>query len=108
LNKPSAMQIFSDRNGDDGLSSSRSVPMRTCVGCREKKAKKELARVVRKPDGTIVYDTTGRQNGRGAYLCHNIECLKKAEKSHSLERALGVSIPPEVYADLEKEAAKGG
>jgi predicted RNA-binding protein YlxR (DUF448 family) len=87
------------------LSEGRKAPERTCVGCRQKKEKKMLARVVRKPDGTIVYDPGGRQNGRGAYLCRSTDCLKKAEKSRSLERALGVSIPEEVYRELEKEVA---
>lgn len=87
------------------MSEARRAPERTCVGCREKKEKKMLARIVRRPDGSIVYDPTGRQNGRGAYLCRRVECLKKAEKARSLERALGVTIPEEVYRELEKEVA---
>lgn len=85
------------------MSEARKAPERTCVGCREKKEKKMLARIVRRPDGSIVYDSTGRQNGRGAYLCRRLECLKKAEKTRSLERALGVEIPEEVYRKLEQE-----
>ncbi|MEE8835785.1 MAG: YlxR family protein [Eubacteriales bacterium] len=90
------------------MSEGKSMPMRTCVGCREKKEKKTLARIVKRPDGSVVYDETGRQNGRGAYLCRNTACLKKAQKSHSLDRALKEEIPPEVYEELEKEMTAHG
>jgi len=77
--------------------------MRTCVGCREQKAKKELIRVLRTPEGEIVLDSTGRKNGRGAYICGKAACLAKARKTRGLERSLGVQIPEEVYDRLEKE-----
>ena len=77
--------------------------MRQCRGCNEHKPKGELIRVVRSPEGEIMLDFTGKKNGRGAYLCRNIECLKKARKSRRMERELGVEIPEAVYEDLERE-----
>ena len=81
----------------------RKVPMRKCVGCGEMKEKKKLIRVVRMPDGRICLDSTGKMNGRGAYLCKDGDCLKKAVKGKSLERAFSSRIPDEVYERLEKE-----
>lgn len=80
----------------------KKIPMRQCVGCGEMKAKKELLRVLKTEDGVLL-DATGKKNGRGAYICANIECLKKARKSKGLERSLKVAIPDEVYDNLEKE-----
>ena len=80
----------------------KKIPMRQCVGCSEMKAKKELIRVI-KTEEEVLLDTTGRKNGRGAYICANPECLKKARKSKGLERSLKASIPDEVYENLEKE-----
>lgn len=80
----------------------KKIPMRQCVGCGEMKAKKELIRVI-KTEEEVLLDTTGRKNGRGAYICANPECLKKARKSKGLERSLKASIPDEVYENLEKE-----
>ena len=80
----------------------KKIPMRQCVGCGEMKAKKELIRVI-KTEEEVLLDTTGRKNGRGAYICANPECLKKARKSKVLERSLKASIPDEVYENLEKE-----
>lgn len=80
----------------------KKIPMRQCVGCGEMKAKKELIRVI-KTEEEVLLDTTGRKNGRGAYICANPECLKKAKKSKGLERSLKASIPDEVYENLEKE-----
>ena len=81
----------------------KKIPMRRCVGCSEMKEKKELLRVLRTPEGDIILDTAGRQNGRGAYLCKNADCLKKARRSKALERSLDAAIPEEVYERLEKE-----
>jgi predicted RNA-binding protein YlxR (DUF448 family) len=88
----------------------KKIPQRQCMGCRERKAKKELIRVVRGTDGTVNLDFGGKQNGRGAYLCPDPECLKKAQKAKSLERSLEVPIPEEVYDRLAKEmgAANNG
>ena len=80
----------------------KKIPMRMCVSCREMQPKKELVRVVRTPEDTVLLDTTGRANGRGAYLCKKSACLEKAIKSRALERALEISIPPETY-DLLRE-----
>ncbi len=81
----------------------KKIPQRQCMGCRERKAKRELIRVVRGTDGTVCLDFSGKLNGRGAYLCPSPECLKKAEKAKSLERSLEVPIPQEVYDRLAKE-----
>ena len=81
----------------------RKIPQRMCVGCREKRDKKDLLRVVRTPEGQLVLDATGKRSGRGAYVCHDVECLKKARKSRALERALSTAIPPEVYDAMEAE-----
>ena len=81
----------------------KKIPQRQCMGCRERKAKKEMIRVVRCTDGTVQLDFSGKLNGRGAYICPNTECLNKAQKSKSLERSLEVPIPEEVYARLSKE-----
>ena len=81
----------------------KKIPQRQCMGCRERKAKRELIRVVRGTDGAVNLDFGGKANGRGAYLCLNSECLKKAQRSKALERSLEVPIPEEVYARLAKE-----
>ena len=85
----------------------KKIPQRQCMGCRERKAKKEMIRVVRGTDGTVNLDFSGKAPGRGAYICPNMECLKKALRSKSLERSLEVTIPEEVYARLEKEMEHG-
>ena len=73
------------------------------MGCRERKEKREMIRVVRSPEGNVSLDFGGKLNGRGAYLCPNPECLKRAIRSKALDRSLEVTIPEEVYARLEKE-----
>ena len=85
----------------------KKIPQRQCMGCRERKAKKEMIRVVRGTDGVVSLDFGGKLNGRGAYLCPDPECLKKAQKSKSLERSLEVPIPEEVYERLAKEMEDG-
>ena len=81
----------------------KKIPQRQCMGCRERKAKRELIRVLRGTDGTVSLDFSGKANGRGAYLCPNPECLKKARRAKSLERSLETPIPEEVYDRLAKE-----
>ena len=81
----------------------KKIPQRQCMGCRERKAKKEMIRVVRTTEGAVMLDFGGKLNGRGAYLCPNAACLKKAQKAKALERSLEVQIPDEVYARLTKE-----
>ena len=85
----------------------KKIPQRQCMGCRERKAKRELIRVVRGIDGVVSLDFSGKLNGRGAYICPQPECLKKAQKAKSLERSLEVPIPQEVYKRLEKEMGAG-
>ena len=85
----------------------KKIPQRQCMGCRERKAKRELIRVVRGTDGTVSLDFGGKLNGRGAYICPQPECLIKARKAKSLERSLEVAIPDEVYERLEKEMGAG-
>ena len=78
----------------------KKIPMRQCVGCRDMKAKKELVRVVRSPEGEISLDFRGKAPGRGAYVCPQAECLKRAIKSKALERGLDCQIPQEIYEQL--------
>ena len=85
----------------------KKIPQRQCMGCRERKAKKELIRVVRGVDGTVSLDFSGKAPGRGAYICPSLECLKKAIRSKALDRSLEVTIPQEVYDRLEKEMEHG-
>ena len=96
-----------DSGKDRLVQMQKKIPQRQCMGCRERKAKRELIRVVRTPEGTVSLDFGGKMNGRGAYLCPNPECLKKALRSKALDRSLEVTIPEEVYARLEKEMEAG-
>ena len=81
----------------------KKIPLRQCVGCGEMKSKKEMMRVLKTAENEIVLDITGKQNGRGAYLCVSEECLKKARKNKGLERSFKMNIPAEVYDKLEEE-----
>ena len=80
----------------------KKIPLRQCLGCREMKPKRELIRVVRSPEGTVSLDFKGKSPGRGAYVCPNGECLKKAVKSKALERALETAIPEDIYNSLSE------
>ncbi len=86
----------------------KKIPMRQCLGCREMKPKRELIRAVKSPEGVISLDFKGKAAGRGAYICPSKDCLKKAIKGKTLEKAFSSQIPPEVYEELERqmEAAK--
>lgn len=81
----------------------KKIPMRMCTGCREMKPKKELIRVVKTSEGDIKLDTTGKLNGRGAYICKDKECLAKAKKINALARAFETNVPDEIYTKLETE-----
>lgn len=81
----------------------RKIPLRQCIGCGEQKNKKELIRVLKTKEDEFLLDLTGKQNGRGAYICPSAECFRKAVKSRGLERSFKMSIPKEVYEMLEKE-----
>ena len=81
----------------------KKIPMRQCIGCGEMKPKKEMLRIIKTAEEAILLDTTGRKNGRGAYICPNSECLKKAVKGKGLERSFKMAIPKDVYEMLTKE-----
>lgn len=85
----------------------KKISLRQCVGCGEMKDKKEMMRVLRSAEGPIFLDMTGRKNGRGAYLCRQMECLAKARKNKGLERSFKQRIPDEIYETLEKEFEEG-
>ncbi len=86
----------------------RSIPMRKCTGCNEMKPKKELVRVVRSPEGEISLDLTGKKPVRGAYVCRDEECLRKARKAKRFEKAFSCAIPDEVFDRMEVEMKNGG
>ncbi len=97
----------------------KKIPLRKCTGCNEMKPKKELVRVVRTSEkkdedgniieeSTICLDLTGKKNGRGAYVCKDIECLKLARKARRFERAFSSKIPDEVYNQMEQELNENG
>lgn len=81
----------------------KKIPMRQCMGCRERKPKRELIRVVRSPEGTVSLDFYGKAPGRGAYVCPKEECLKKAIRSKALDRNLEAEVPETVLEQLRKE-----
>lgn len=86
----------------------KKIPMRQCLGCREMKPKKELIRVVRSPEGDISLDFRGKAPGRGAYICPNAQCLRKAVRARALEKAFSAQIPEEVYEKLNEEMERAG
>ncbi|MEA5038468.1 MAG: YlxR family protein [Clostridiaceae bacterium] len=89
----------------------KKIPIRQCVACREHREKPLLARVVRTPDGRVVYDARGKVSGRGAYICRNIACLEKAVRTRALSRALETEIDESLLAELRlqmEEAARDG
>ena len=88
------------------MATNKKIPMRQCVGCNEMKPKKELLRVIKTAEDEILIDSTGRKNGRGAYLCASSECLEKAQKNKGLVRSLKTVIPPEIYEELKREMIK--
>ncbi len=81
----------------------RKIPQRMCIGCRNMKNKKDLIRIVRTPQGDIELDTHGKKPGRGAYMCAELDCFKKAIKSKGLEKALDRSIPGDIISHIEKQ-----
>ncbi|MGP1589192.1 YlxR family protein [Oribacterium sp. oral taxon 102] len=84
----------------------KKLPERSCIGCGEKKGKNELIRIVRSPEGEFSLDESSRKNGRGAYLCRNAECLRKAWKRRGLEKSFREAISAEVYEALREEFEK--
>ena len=81
----------------------KKIPLRQCIGCGEMKSKKEMLRVLRTEEQGIILDTTGRKNGRGAYICPDPECMERARKSRGLDRAFKMPVPDEIYDSLTKE-----
>ncbi len=81
----------------------KKIPQRKCVGCNEMKDKKQLIRVVKTPEETFLIDTTGRANGRGAYICKDVACFRQAMKNKGLERSLKCKIPEDIVKQLEQE-----
>ena len=81
----------------------KKIPMRQCLGCREMKPKATLVRVVRSPEGEIALDTKGKASGRGAYVCHDAECLAMARKAKRFEKAFSCAIPDDVFERMEDE-----
>ena len=84
----------------------KKIPLRKCLGCEENKIKKELIRIVKTPDNEILIDFTGKINGRGAYICNNKECFKKAVKANRISRSLEVETPKEKLEELESKIEK--
>lgn len=80
----------------------KKLPERTCMGCNTKKFKKDLIRVVKNKENQIIIDKTGKQEGRGTYICNNIECLEKAIKSKKMEKAFEMKFSEEIYENLKK------
>ena len=81
----------------------RKQPKRVCIGCGELKDKKNLIRIVHTPEDEYRLDSTGKQNGRGAYICRSAQCMAKAIKSKGLERAFRSPVPAETYQTLREE-----
>lgn len=84
----------------------KKIPLRTCVVCKEQRPKGELMRVVRTPEGEIVFDRTGKQNGRGAYLCDNADCVQKCLKKRLLNKVFRTEVPETTYEKLAEEYDK--
>lgn len=78
----------------------KKIPQRTCLGCNEKKDKKDLIRIVKDNENNVFVDLTGKSNGRGAYICNKVECLDKVIKSKRLEKSLEIEINNEIYEKL--------
>ena len=85
----------------------KKIPQRQCMGCRERRPKRDMIRILRPPEGVVGLEFGGKMIGRGAYICPETECLKKVQKSKALERSLEVPIPDEVFERLAKEMEAG-
>ncbi len=81
----------------------KKIPMRMCLGCGEMKPKKDLVRAVKNKEGEISLDLTGKKSGRGAYICKDMECFKKARKARKFEKEFSCKIEDEIYDMMEKE-----
>lgn len=85
------------------MAKTRKIPQRMCVGCREMKNKRELIRIVRTPEGTVVMDPTGKKAGRGTYICPTVDCFDEAVKGKRLQKALEQNIPSEVLEMVKQQ-----
>lgn len=85
----------------------KKTPLRRCCGCMQMMPKNELVRVVKSKDGKVAIDLTGKKDGRGAYICRDIECFNKARRAKRFEREFACEIPEDVYADMEAELKNG-
>lgn len=85
----------------------KKIPMRMCVSCRQMRPKRELIRIVRTPEGTVILDRSGRANGRGAYLCDSQDCFRRAVKTRALERALESRLDEDVLQSLQEALHAG-
>ncbi|MGI6552148.1 MAG: YlxR family protein [Clostridia bacterium] len=83
----------------------RKIPLRMCLGCRERKNKREMIRIVRTPEGKVLVDPTGKKSGRGAYLCPEQACLEKVVKNNGLEKALEIKIDRQIIEELREQLA---
>jgi predicted RNA-binding protein YlxR (DUF448 family) len=86
----------------------KKIPMRQCLGCNEHKPKAELLRVVRSPEGEVSLDFRGKKSGRGAYICHDVKCLRRVRKSKRVDKVLECEIPESVWDEMEAELAGDG
>ena len=86
--------------------SAKQTQMRRCVNCRESKHKKELLRVVRTPEGNFVIDSTGKANGRGAYICKNETCAAETKKRRKLDKSFKTALPAEIYDKIIEAVAE--
>lgn len=96
--------LFFVRKGYSVQKRQKHVPLRTCVACRESRAKRDLVRVIRNDDERITIDLTGKQKGRGAYLCRQKSCWEKAILRKALQRALHIELCPEDITELQSFA----
>ena len=85
------------------MTTNKKIPMRLCIGCGEMKSKKELIRILKTEEEGFILDFTGKKNGRGAYICYDVKCLKKARKSKRIDKSLETEIPEEIYDKMESE-----
>lgn len=85
------------------MTNTKKTPVRSCIACKARRDKQDLLRVVRTPEGAIVFDRTGKQNGRGAYVCDTVECVEKCLKKRLLNKVFHTEVPSETYEKLSEE-----
>ena len=80
----------------------KKKPQRTCIGCNVQKDKNDFVRIVKSKEGNITIDKTGKARGRGAYICHNVDCFNKAKKSKKIEKVFETQLTEDIYNELEE------